>query len=102
MSVLPHLEEKAAYVRQSFANIATGYDRTNRVMTFGMDQGWREYAVTRVAPLANGCALDIGTGTGDFLPLLAHWMPDGIAVGIDFCLPMMHAGSRKLDMLPSG
>lgn len=101
MSVLPRPEEKATYVRDSFARIAPGYDRTNRAMTFGLDQQWREYVVRKAAPPFNGRALDVGTGTGDFLPLLAAWMPAGIAVGVDFCLPMMQAGWSKLDALQS-
>ncbi len=96
MSVLPPAEEKAAYVQQSFAAIASGYDLTNRVMTFGLDQGWREEVVRAVAPPVDGRALDVGTGTGDFLPLLAAWMPQGVAVGMDFCLPMMQAGWSKI------
>jgi demethylmenaquinone methyltransferase/2-methoxy-6-polyprenyl-1,4-benzoquinol methylase len=99
VSILPRPEEKAAYVQQSFAAIAAGYDRTNRVMTLGMDRQWRDYATEVVAPPANGRALDVGTGTGDFLPLLAAWMPGGVAVGIDFCLPMMQEGWNKLDAL---
>jgi demethylmenaquinone methyltransferase / 2-methoxy-6-polyprenyl-1,4-benzoquinol methylase len=97
MSVLPPPEEKATYVERMFARIAPGYDRVNRAMTFGQDQGWRQHAVNAVAPPTDGRALDVGTGTGDFLPLLAAWMPDGIAVGVDFCLPMMRAGWSKLE-----
>lgn len=96
MSALPPLEEKSVYVERMFARIAPGYDRVNRVMTFGLDQGWRRYAVEAVAPPMDGRALDVATGTGDFLPLLAAWMPSGIAVGVDFCLPMMSAGWPKL------
>lgn len=98
MSVLPPIEEKAAYVERMFARIAPGYDRMNRVMTMGMDRGWREYAASAIAPPTNGRALDVGTGTGDFLPLLASWMPDGFAVGLDFTVAMMQAGLPKLDM----
>lgn len=97
MSVLPPIDEKAAYVEQMFARIAPGYDRMNRVMTIGMDRGWRDYAVQAIAPPAGGRALDVGTGTGDFLPLLAAWMPHGFAVGLDFTVPMMQAGLPKLD-----
>lgn len=96
MTVLPPLEEKAAYVERMFARIAPGYDRMNRVMTGGLDRAWREFAVAETAPPADGRALDIGTGTGDFLPMLAAWMPDGQAVGMDFTLPMMRAGLPKL------
>ena len=98
MSVLPPPEQKAAYVERMFARIAPGYDRMNRVMTMGMDRGWRAYAVHAVAPPADGCALDVGTGTGDFLSELATWMPHGFAVGMDFTVPMMQAGLPKLNM----
>lgn len=97
MSVLPPPEEKAAYVERMFARIAPGYDRVNRVMTFGLDQSWRRQVVELVAPPLGGRALDVGTGTGDFLPELAAWMRDGLAVGVDFTLPMMRAGLPKLD-----
>jgi demethylmenaquinone methyltransferase/2-methoxy-6-polyprenyl-1,4-benzoquinol methylase len=97
MSVLPAVEEKARYVDSMFRRIASTYDRTNRLMTFGLDQEWRRYVVETVAPPVNGRALDVGTGTGDFLPLLASWMPGGTVVGVDFCLPMMQAGIAKRD-----
>jgi demethylmenaquinone methyltransferase/2-methoxy-6-polyprenyl-1,4-benzoquinol methylase len=96
MSVLPPIEEKAAYVERMFARIAPGYDRVNRVMTFGLDQGWRRRVVAEVAPPLGAHTLDVGTGTGDFLPLLAAWSRDGLSVGVDFTLPMMQAGQPKL------
>jgi demethylmenaquinone methyltransferase/2-methoxy-6-polyprenyl-1,4-benzoquinol methylase len=96
VTVLPPQEEKAAYVERMFAQIAPGYDRMNRVMTLGMDRGWREFAVQQIAPPTSGRALDVGTGTGDFLPLLSAWMPDGLVVGVDFTVPMMRAGVPKL------
>lgn len=102
MSVLPPIEEKAAYVERMFARIAPGYDRVNRVMTFGLDQGWRQRVVAQVAPPVGGRALDVGTGTGDFLPLLAEWTREGLSVGVDFTVPMMAAGHPKLDDLGPG
>jgi demethylmenaquinone methyltransferase/2-methoxy-6-polyprenyl-1,4-benzoquinol methylase len=103
MSVLPPLEEKAAYVERMFARIARGYDRMNRVMTFGLDQGWRHYAVDSVAPSPAGRALDVGCGTGDFLPLLASYAREGIVVGVDYTIPMMREGLWKVDQLgPKG
>jgi demethylmenaquinone methyltransferase/2-methoxy-6-polyprenyl-1,4-benzoquinol methylase len=99
VSVLPNLEEKAVYVERMFARIAPGYDRVNRVMTFGLDQGWRRTAVRLVAPPIGGRALDVGTGTGDFLDELATWTRDGLVVGADFTVPMMQAGLTKRDPL---
>jgi demethylmenaquinone methyltransferase/2-methoxy-6-polyprenyl-1,4-benzoquinol methylase len=99
MSVLPPPETKATYVEQMFARIAPGYDRMNRLMTFGMDRGWRAAAVSAVAPPAGGRALDVGCGTGDFVPELAAWTREGLAVGVDYTVPMMQAGQWKLDGL---
>jgi demethylmenaquinone methyltransferase/2-methoxy-6-polyprenyl-1,4-benzoquinol methylase len=49
-----------------------------------------------IAPRVGGDALDVGTGTGDFLPELAAWLRDGRAVGVDFTVPMMLAGQPKI------
>jgi demethylmenaquinone methyltransferase / 2-methoxy-6-polyprenyl-1,4-benzoquinol methylase len=94
MSVLPPIEQKAVFVERMFAQIAGRYDTINKAMTFGLDQGWRRYAVAEVAPPHDGKALDVGTGTGDFLPLLAA--TGTFAVGADFTLPMMQAGLAKI------
>ena len=102
MSVLPPLEDKARYVEAMFARIAPGYDRVNRAMTFGLDQGWRSDAVALVAPPVGGSALDVGTGTGDFLPELAAWTRGGLVVGVDFTVPMMRAGWPKLAPIGAG
>lgn len=96
MSVLPLPEQKATYVEQMFSRIAPGYDRMNRLLTFGLDRGWREWAVRAVAPPARGRALDVGCGTGDFLALLSGWVADGQAVGVDYTLPMMQAGQTRV------
>ncbi|RRR75713.1 MAG: ubiquinone/menaquinone biosynthesis methyltransferase [Candidatus Viridilinea halotolerans] len=96
MASLPSPEAKAAYVEQMFARIASGYDRVNRVMTFGLDQGWRRRVVELVAPPVGGRALDVGSGTGDFLPELAAWLDGGLAVGVDMTLPMLQAGLSKI------
>jgi demethylmenaquinone methyltransferase / 2-methoxy-6-polyprenyl-1,4-benzoquinol methylase len=99
VSVLPSVEQKPFYVNRMFSAIAARYDRTNRLMTFGLDQGWRRFAVAQVTAqhwLGQRRALDVATGTGDFLPILHAAMPDALVVGADFCLPMMQAGESKV------
>jgi demethylmenaquinone methyltransferase/2-methoxy-6-polyprenyl-1,4-benzoquinol methylase len=99
VSVLPSPDHKSVYVNRMFAAIAKRYDLLNRLMTFGLDRGWRQFAVDEVAiadPEQPRRALDVATGTGDFLPLLHAAMPDALVVGLDFCLPMMQAGESKL------
>ena len=101
MSVLPPPEQKAVYVQRMFGAIAARYDRVNRVMTFGLDQGWRRFAVAEVtaavpAGAAPVAALDVGTGTGDFLPMLRRALPGATVVGVDFAPEMMRAGQSKV------
>src|SRR3712207_1839442 len=82
-----------------FAAIASRYDLLNRLMTAGLDQGWRRFAVAQVVPphgRGPHRALDVATGTGDFLPLLHAAMPEALVVGLAFCLPLMQAGIGKL------
>lgn len=97
MSVLPPPAEKATYVARMFARIADGYDRMNRLMTFGLDDWWRRITVRALDPHPHATMLDIGSGTGAFLPILRAHAPDGIAIGADFSLPMMQAGLARLD-----
>jgi demethylmenaquinone methyltransferase/2-methoxy-6-polyprenyl-1,4-benzoquinol methylase len=89
-------EAKARYVRDMFGQIAGRYDVMNRLMTGFQDQAWRRLAVTAVAVPPGGIILDVGTGTGDFLPLLTHAAPGARAVGVDLTFAMMDAGRAKL------
>ena len=96
MSALPQPEHKATYVRSMFTDIAGRYDLMNRLMTFGLDQGWRRYAAHAIAAPHATHVLDVGTGTGDFLPILEQTMPQALVVGSDFTHAMMVAGLPKL------
>lgn len=99
MAVLPSPDEKPVFVSRMFGAIAPRYDLLNRVMTFGLDQGWRRFAVRYAAGDSKATprrVLDVTTGTGDFLPLVHAAMPDALIVGVDFSLPMMQAGQSKV------
>jgi len=107
VSVLPAQDEKPVYVRRMFDAIAGRYDRVNRLMTFGLDQGWRRFAVDEVAAAARDAAerptvLDVGTGTGDFLPIIRRRIPGAAVIGVDFSLPMMQAGREKVEPSAGG
>jgi demethylmenaquinone methyltransferase/2-methoxy-6-polyprenyl-1,4-benzoquinol methylase len=62
---LPTGPEKAATVRAMFDAIAERYDLVNRVMTFGMDVGWRRRAVAELRLPGGALVADLACGTGD-------------------------------------
>lgn len=84
---LPQGEEKAHRVRDMFDAIAGRYDLVNRVMTFGMDVGWRRRAVRQLRLPGGALVADLACGTGDLCRELTR---DGYrAVGFDFSLGML-------------
>jgi demethylmenaquinone methyltransferase/2-methoxy-6-polyprenyl-1,4-benzoquinol methylase len=62
---LPTGEAKVRAVRGMFDAIAPRYDLVNRVMTFGLDRGWRRRAVRALGLAPASVVLDLAAGTGD-------------------------------------
>ena len=84
---LPQGDEKARAVRGLFDTIAGRYDLVNRVMTFGMDVGWRRRAVRELRLPGGALVLDLACGTGDLCNELRR---SGYrAVGVDFSHGML-------------
>jgi demethylmenaquinone methyltransferase/2-methoxy-6-polyprenyl-1,4-benzoquinol methylase len=54
--------------RKIFARVASRYDLLNRILSLGREQAWRETAASQLPP---GRTLDLGSGTGAALPVLA-------------------------------
>ena len=86
---LPQGEEKARAVRRLFDTISPRYDLVNRVMTFGMDVGWRRRTVRELRLPGRSRVLDLACGTGDLCRELssAGYRP----VGVDFSHGMLTA-----------
>ena len=84
---LPHGEAKATAVRGLFDAISPRYDLVNRVMTFGMDVGWRRRTVRELRLPAGAPVFDLACGTGDLCRDLAAagYRP----VGFDFSFGML-------------
>jgi len=57
-------ESRATRVREMFDRIAARYDLLNRILTFGMDVGWRRRAVEALALPPGSLVLDLACGTG--------------------------------------
>ncbi len=87
VDALPHGEAKVRAVRQMFDAIAPRYDLVNRVMTFGMDTGWRRATVRSLALSPGSRVLDVATGTGDLCRDLAAAGYN--AVGVDLSSGML-------------
>ena len=86
-SELPQGEDKRREVRGLFDTISPRYDLVNRVMTFGMDVGWRRRAVRELRLPGRSLVIDLACGTGDFCRELEG--RGYRAVGFDFSHGML-------------
>ena len=84
-------------VFEIFDTIAPTYDRTNRILSGGIDLYWR-YRMASLLPRAEKIKLlDLATGTGDqLLSLLKNSPRIHQAVGIDLAEEMLKIGRKKL------
>lgn len=71
-----------------FDTIAPRYDLVNRLMTFGMDRGWRRTAVRSLTLQPGSQVLDVACGTGDLCRDLAA--AGHRPVGVDLSAGMLH------------
>ena len=86
---LPHGREKEHAVRSMFDRIAPRYDLVNRVMTFGLDTGWRKKTVESLGLSPGDIVVDVACGTGDLCEELSRRGFRG--VGVDFSWGMLAA-----------
>ena len=77
---LPQGEAKVKAVDDMFDAIAPRYDLLNRVLTFGMDVGWRRKTVKSLQLSPGSKVLDLACGTGDLCRELAKrgYRPVGV------------------------
>jgi demethylmenaquinone methyltransferase/2-methoxy-6-polyprenyl-1,4-benzoquinol methylase len=86
---LPTGDEKVAAVDAMFDAIAPGYDVTNRVISLGLDVGWRRRTVLSLGLAPESVVLDLACGTGDLCVELArHGLT---AIGVDRSAGMLDA-----------
>ncbi len=95
-TVDPH----GAQVQRMFTDIAHGYDRANRWMSFGTDIRWRRQAVAGLLPNhqdpATARILDLCAGTLDSTLEIHRQYPRATIVAGDFSAGMLAEGARKL------
>ena len=91
----PGALDRAPLVRDMFDRIAPRYDLANRVMSLGLDQGWRRDAVRALADSGKGDVMGLCAGTLDLtLQLLANGARSVQAV--DFSPQMLKSGAPKV------
>ena len=84
---------------EMFDQIAPRYDLLNRLMSFGLDQRWRQKLIETHRQIYKGektCFLDIATGTADVAIRLAECYPDASVVGLDPSAEMLRIGREKV------
>ena len=79
-----------------FDKIAARYDAMNRVLSFGLDRGWRRRTVRALALGDHPRVLDLATGTGDLAIDIARTHPGAQVIGLDPSAQMLAVARRKL------
>jgi demethylmenaquinone methyltransferase/2-methoxy-6-polyprenyl-1,4-benzoquinol methylase len=91
-------DEKRAYVKRIFSQIAPRYDLLNHLLSLNIDRGWRRRAIAALNIPRNpgGRYLDLCAGTLDVSAQLARTAGfGGTIIGADFAEPMLRAGAGK-------
>ncbi|AKQ66474.1 2-heptaprenyl-1,4-naphthoquinone methyltransferase MenG [Myxococcus hansupus] len=85
-------------VREMFSSIATKYDVTNEVLSFGIHRLWRRKAVRLSAAKEGDRVLDCASGTGDLALVFKRKVgTSGRVVGTDFCPEMLESAPAKAE-----
>src|SRR5690242_12344755 len=103
MSVKTSLEEKfretggkRPYVQRLFSRIAGVYDLMNRLMSFGLDNYWRQRAARYLALASGETGLDLGAGTADLsIAVIRGSGPGTHMIGMDITPEMLEVGRKK-------
>jgi demethylmenaquinone methyltransferase / 2-methoxy-6-polyprenyl-1,4-benzoquinol methylase len=91
------LDRDPSHIEAMFGDIAGRYDLMNRLMTAGMDSGWRRAAAAEARLLPGDEALDACCGTGDLTFTLAGSCPACDVVGLDFTPEMLVRARQKAE-----
>jgi len=80
-----------------FDRIAPRYDLVNRVLSFGLDRGWRRRVVRALALGERPHVLDVATGTADLAIEIARGCPGAHVIGLDPSPGMLAIARHKLE-----
>ena len=94
---LPEGDEKVRAVRAMFDAIAPKYERTNTVVSLGLDRRWRRETVRCLQLPSSSVVLDVAAGTGS---LSEAAIRGGFrTLGLDLSAGMLAAGSTRAPLV---
>lgn len=85
-----------------FDRIAGRYDLLNRLMSLGLDRGWRRRTVAALPQTPGARVLDLATGTADVALEVLRQNPAATVVGLDPSPKMLEIGAAKVAALGLG
>ncbi len=80
---------------EMFDTIAPRYDLLNRIISLGLDQGWRRRTVAAMALGPGETVLDLATGTGDLALMIRRMHPEVTVLGTDPSQGMLDVAEAK-------
>jgi demethylmenaquinone methyltransferase/2-methoxy-6-polyprenyl-1,4-benzoquinol methylase len=87
--------------KRLFDEIAPTYDRLNRLLSLGLDSGWRRQAVRVLAPHRPRLILDVATGSGDLAVAALTLNPDAVTA-VDISPGMLSRAAAKVARTSDG
>jgi demethylmenaquinone methyltransferase / 2-methoxy-6-polyprenyl-1,4-benzoquinol methylase len=88
---------KKQQVASMFDKIAGRYDFFNRLLSMGIDIGWRKKALNELATDKPQLMLDVATGTADLAIMAEKRLKPSKIIGIDISAKMLDVGKVKVD-----
>ena len=88
---------KKAQITDMFNSIAGSYDRLNRMLSAGIDVGWRKKAINQLKKDKPKQILDVATGTADMAIIASRLLRPEKVIGIDISEQMLDLGRKKVE-----
>lgn len=92
--------DKEKQVTHMFDMISKTYDRTNAVLSFGLDKLWRKKMIQNLPQKEHLSLLDVATGTGEVLMEAFEQNRIEMGIGIDLSEKMLEIAQKKFDQSP--
>ena len=81
-------------LKSMFTDVADRYDLLNRILTWTLDETWREFGARQCA--SGGVTVDLCCGTGDLsLHIIKHVSSGALVAGLDFNKAMLNKAVNK-------